>query len=242
MSLGLYERRHHRRRQFWVGFTKWLLAFLAVLAAGGYAAYIGRDVARLDVSRLEEEIRVIQEQKQALEAARDRLEAQVRTAVERAKEWEGQYRRDVPDGEMRAFLKLVEEKLADGLESQRLAFLIDAAAPPRDCVGEPESKRFIVRTLLETGANDSVTFGRNRVTVTAKGAPALNDAGQKEAWFDAAQPITATFTHISGVSDQAVGYLPLTHALIAEGQEFRFTLRPGPQGFLRVSGQTCAYP
>src|SRR3546814_13154121 len=105
-------------------------------------------------------------------------------------------------------MTLVQEKLKAGADEERLAFLVAAADKPRSCDGEPETKRFIVTTELQSGgANDAVSFGDRAITVTAVGAPARNAGGDLEAWFDPQQPVTVTFTQLGGktVSAEEIG-------------------------------------
>jgi cell division protein FtsB len=240
MSLGLHERRARRRRKFWLAVAKWTFALLMILAAGGYAYYAGENLARREVDRLEDEIQVLQDERTRLEEERALLEEQIRTAVTRAKEWESQYRRDVPTGEMQTFLGLVDKKMQSGLSAERLAFLIEQASEPTDCVDDPDTKRFLVRTPLQKGANDSVSF--DGITITASGESAVNDNGQVEAWFDIDKPLTLAFTQLGGEANTKSGLLPLHHALIVQDKEYRFTLTAGPRGFVLVTGQRCAYP
>src|SRR3546814_9270416 len=72
---------------------------------------------------------------------------------------------------------------------ERLAFLVAAADKPRSCDGEPDTKRFIVSTELQSGgANDAVSFGERAITVTAVGAAARNANGNLEARYDPQKP------------------------------------------------------
>src|SRR3546814_9216478 len=85
---------------------------------------------------------------------------------------------------------------------------------PRSCDGEPDTKRFIVSTELQSGgANDAVSFGERAITVTAVGAAARNANGNLEAWYDPQKPVTVTFTQLGGKTIQADGMLPLHHSV-----------------------------
>src|SRR3546814_7294423 len=133
-------------------------------------------------------------------------------------------------------MTLVQEKLKAGADEERLAFLVAAADKPRSCDGEPETKRFIVTTELQSGgANDAVSFGDRAITVTAVGAPARNASGDLEAWFDPQQPVTVTFTQLGGKTVSAEGTLPLHRSVVAGDSEYRFTALPGARGFLTVT-------
>ena len=243
MSLGLHEGRSRRRRQLWWSVAKWAIAIALVLSAGVYSYYAGGDLAAREVVRLEAEIETLNAEIAAFPEERAELQNQIRTAVTRAKEWESQYNRDVPTGEMRAFLKLVEEKIASGEASkERLAFLIKSAAEPDNCVAEPQTKRFIVRTKRQESANDAVSFDSNRLTVTAIGESAVNENGHAEGWFDPAKPLKVTITRIGGKSVETTGLLPVHHTMIAGDKEYRLTLQAGPRGFVKVTGAICAFP
>ena len=242
MSLGLHERRDRRRRKFWVSMVKWCFALILIAAAGSYSYFAGEKIARHEVTALETRVQNLEEERQALEVERATLEEKVSTAVVRAREWEMQYQKDIPTGEQRTFLELIQEKLDSGLSSKRLAFLISEASTPENCVADPQDKRFIVRTSDKIGANNSVTFDKSSLTVTAKGEAALSASGYKEGWFDVKKPLKVTFTRVGGEKSEASGFLPLHHAMITDGKEYRFTLRPGPRGFVVVTGQVCGYP
>src|SRR3546814_5073062 len=68
--------------------------------------------------------------------------------------WQARYQREVPTGFVREMMTLVQEKLKAGADEERLAFLVAAADKPRSCDGEPETKRFIVTTELQSGGAD----------------------------------------------------------------------------------------
>jgi hypothetical protein len=95
---------------------------------------------------------------------------------------------------------------------------------------------------LHRGANDSVSFADNAITVTAEGRSATTAEGAPEAWFDAGQPIKVRFVLIGGRSEEVSGVLPLHHALVAGDYEHRFTVLGGDRGFIRVAAERCKYP
>src|SRR3546814_12330831 len=96
-------------------------------------------------------------------------------------------------------MTLVQEKLKAGADEERLAFLVAAADKPRSCDGEPDTKRFIVSTELQSGgANDAVSFDERAITVTAVGASARNANGNPGAWYDPRKPGTVTFPPLGG--------------------------------------------
>ena len=241
MSLGLRESRTRRRRQMWWSITKWVLALALILAAGAYAYYAGSNLAQHEVQRQQTEIQGLEEQLEAMNQDKEKILLQTKAIARRAKEWEDQYRADIPDETVRQLLSAVRAKLDGGLNADRLGFLIDAAQEPHDCDEEPESKRFIVRIDNRSSGNDSVSFDK-AVVVTASGAPAEDENGNKQGWFDPDKPLQVTFRHLSGKTSEIAGPLPLHHAMIVESNEYRFSLVAGDRGFVNVTGQRCSYP
>jgi hypothetical protein len=153
------------------------------------------------------------------------------------------YEREVPTGFVREMMVLVRKKLEAGADEERLAFLVAAADKPRSCDEQPETKRFIVTTELQTGgANDAVSFGDRAITVTAVGQAARDGGGNLEAWYDPRKSISVTFTQLGGKTVTAEGALPLHYSVVAGDDEFRFTALPGARGFLTVTADRCDYP
>lgn len=242
MALGLREsraseRRARRRRVssflFWVG----------VIVGAGYFAYAtGVDLARRDVSALTAEVAELKQTVTDLQDRNVELEAGLQVQMQRRQEWRQRYEDDVPTGQRKAFLDLIQSRIDAGMDPERLNFLISTARAERECDEVPESKRFLAQSPLYQGANDSVAFADNRVTVTAIGESAQNEQGNPHAWYDPAQPVRAVFTLLGGESSQIEGKLPLHHSVVADGSEYRFTLTPGARGFINVAAERCAYP
>ncbi|HMB75897.1 MAG TPA: hypothetical protein VKN76_05830 [Kiloniellaceae bacterium] len=241
MSLGLRESRARRRRQIWWSVTKWLLALALILAAGVYAYYAGSNLAQREVERQQAEIDALEAQVEALNQEKQKILLQTKAIARRAKEWEEQYRVDIPNDSVRRLLTAVRAKLDGGLDANRLGFLIDAAEEPHDCEEDPDSKRFIVKIDNRSNGNDSVSFDR-AVVVTASGAAAEDEDGNRQGWYDPDKPLKVTFRHLSGETSEIEATLPIHHSMIVEDQEFRFALVPGDRGFVTVTGQRCSYP
>lgn len=244
MSLGLHEDRRQRRRRARLALAKSTVAVAIVAVAGLYAYESGSSLAGSEVADLKRQIA----ERDATIAGLQRRDAEQRSAIAaeraRAEEWRERYRRDVPDGDRRALLDLVDARLAAGISADRLRFVVGAADEARDCDAEPVVRRFIVRTPISApgGANDSVGFGNGAVTITAEGRSAADASGNPEAWFDAGAPITLRAALIDGSETKVTGVLPLHHAVVHGGREHRFAVTAGATGFVNVAGDTCAYP
>jgi hypothetical protein len=71
----------------------------------------------------------------------------------------------------------------------------------------------------------------------------VNEAGQKEAWFDTAQPVMLRFSEIGGKTSEAVGILPIQHGWIVGDSEFRFNIAAeDKRGFLTITSERCNFP
>lgn len=242
MSLGLHENRQRRRRRFWWGVTKWSLALAAIVAAGAYSYRIGAQLAARDVTKAEQRIAELSEEVSGLERQSAALATELAKSKESITAWQARYEKEVPTGFVRELMSMVQQKLSAGADEERLAFLISAAEKPRTCDDQPETKRFIVTTSLQKGANDAVSFADRSITVTGNGTAARDANGNIEAWFDPNQPISVSFTALGGKSVTAEGNLPLHHSVVVGSNEYRFTVLPGARGFLSVTADRCDYP
>jgi hypothetical protein len=192
--------------------------------------------------KAEERIVELQQEVEGLQQQSAGLATDLAKARETIAAWQVRYEREVPTGFVREMMALVQEKLKAGADQERLAFLVSAADKPRSCDKQPETKRFLVSTELQSGANDAVSFGDRAITVTAAGAAAHDANGNLEAWFDIGKPITLAFTQLGGKTVTAEGPLPLHYSVVSGDNEYRFTALPGARGFLTVTADRCDYP
>lgn len=242
MSLGLHESRTRRRRKARWAVLKWVLALGLIVGAGIYAYDTGSEIAKTQITDLQREIDALTQRITALESENARLRADQIVAQQRLEEAKARYAQDVPTGPLATLLGQLREKLDAGVDQDRLAFLIASAANPRTCDDQPVTKRFLVRTPLYQGANDSVSFAEGAIVVTAEGEAATDAQGRVEAWFDPAKPVTLHLTRIGGDTVNKTGMLPLHVSLVAGQSEYRFAAVEGPQGFVQISGDRCDYP
>lgn len=239
--MSLYDSERRYRRRVWGGLVRFVI-FVGVVVAAAMTAY------EFGAEDIEGQRRLHQEQLLEFEQARSAAEqeaANLRVEVEKARlaveEWERRYEADVPTGDRLELLGLVSERLAAGVDPERLAFLIKAAEDKRDCE-EVETKRFLVRTPLYDGANTSVTFANEAVAVTGSGESETTDAGLPQAWYDPEKPVSLVFTRIDGQTTEISGTLPLQQSVVHDGVEHHFLVRPGARGFAQVAAERCAYP
>ena len=223
--------------------TKWVLALILIVVAGVYSYWAGDQVAEHKVLQGQQEIATLQREVADLQQQNAGLATDLAQARESITAWQTRYEQEVPTGFVHEMMVLVKEKLAAGADKERLAFLVSAADKPRSCDEQPETKRFIVATELQSGgANDAVSFGDRAITVTAVGTAARDASGNLEAWYDPQKPLTVTFTQLGGKTVTAEGALPIHYSVVAGDDEFRFTALPGARGFLTVTADRCDYP
>lgn len=219
-----------------------LLAYVAMVGAmGSYAYRVGESASMSRVAKLEADLKRFQDANLGL---RDRMAGLAESsddALSELDELRRRYAADVPRGDAATLLQRIERQLQAGVEPDRLAFLIDAASRPDDCVEEPVTKRFAVSTPISDGPVSFVRFD-GRITVTGEGEAALNAEGLTEAWYDAAQPVHLAFERNDGEVTEVVGVLPMTHRMAVDGQEYRFVLVAGDTAFVEVSAQRCRLP
>ncbi len=242
MVIGLKEgQRMADRARRWTALKR--LGLLVAGAALALFAYeTGTTRTEYRVERLERRLATQDADLVRLETEKAALDSQRLAAAQRRAELQARYDRDVPTGETRALYALLEDRLQAGLSVERIAFLLKQSAPEPACDPEPVSKRLILPTLLYDGANTLVQFAGGRVTVTGRGEAALSARGLPEAWFDPARPVTLRFTAIGGETVEVAGKLPLDHAMVLGGDEYRFNARAGERSFVIVTALRCDFP
>jgi outer membrane murein-binding lipoprotein Lpp len=222
--------------------VKAILVLVLLLTAGLFAYETGQIAARMPMTKLEKQVAELNQTLAALQQKNAELAADAEAARQSEAQLQNRYQEEVPSGQSKELFEILRERMAAGVETKRLAFVIESTGNIRTCDKKPVTKRFLVQTPLYRGANDSVTFGGEAITVTAKGDNAATADGRAQAWFDPAKPVTVQFAEIGGRTTERSGKLPLQHSVVVGGSEYRFTIQIGPQGFVKVSGERCKFP
>ena len=241
MSLGLRETRQYAKRQKRGRFYRRGFLIVVLVGLGVLAYVVGAELAQQEVIGLRDANRELGEQATELEREVERLETEAEAARQRELEWRARYQREVPRGATLALARRIESHLDAGADPERIELYLDASVREARCDNQPRSKRFLVRTPLYSGANDSVSFADSALTATASGTAATDAAGNPEAWFDPAMDISFAVIAISGERSETAGPLPLHHSVIWAGAEYRFTVVNGAsRGFVTVTADRCA--
>ena len=246
MSLGLYESRLYDRRRKRLRVLKWLLVIGGLSAAGVFAYETGSTLAQVEVDQLQEQIGELTKTTETLRQRTAELELIAKSAKLAENEWRRRFQEvqsKTPKGDAKRLFDLIERQLGEGVAPNRLAFVIETTSRKPSCDGKPATKRFLVRTPLYQGANDTVSFADNGIVITSEGEPTVNAEGKPEAWFDPAKPITVKFVSLGGTTSVASGMLPLHHSVVIGENEYRFTLVASEsKGFINVTGDRCQFP
>ena len=183
----------------------------------------------------------LEDERKGLEDKITQLGSDVQSTNVRYQQLEAKYQQEVPQGEFKQLTDLVKKQLDGGIKAERLAFVIEAARPPKNCT-EPALKRFVVKTPVYSGPQGAVSFGNGVVTVAGEGAASIAPTGQPEAWYDPGKPVKITFTEIGGKQTVKESLLPIQHSLVVGNKEYRFTVAAGERSFMSVTSDSCDYP
>ena len=139
-------------------------------------------------------------------------------------------------------MTLVQQRIADGLEPERLNSLITLAQNSQNCDPAPETKRFIVNTPIFSSPGNSVSLGNGTITVTGNGKSVVNEQNKVEAWYDPNEEVEITFTQLGGQTEKMTGVLPLHKSVVFGANEYRFSILAGKQSFATISATRCDFP
>lgn len=237
-------RLERRQRERWRTALVRTLLYAGVLALVAYWAYsMGSERAELRNLSLVDRLASLQEENRRLH---DDTEAAIReraVAAERLAESQRRYRSDVPAEDEREILNVVRQRMADGVPRERFLHVLEAVQISPRCASDVLTRRFLLQTSLSVGTHASVSFANNAIVVTGTGMSAHDPAGNREAWFDAAEPVRIAFTAPGGAESVSEGLLPLHHAVVLGNKAHNFTMTAAQtQGFVSVTEQVCDYP
>ncbi len=238
------KRLDNRRRGRLRGGALRALIYVTVGGIVSYWAYgMGSDRAASRSEMLKDRITMLEAENTRLQALADDAET-TRTAVEQQlAETIRRYRDEAPQGVEQEIMQAVRLRIADGVPPDQISYVIGAASSGPRCGEEVVTRRFLLQTPLSRGAHASVSFAGNAITVTGAGASAIDAGGAREAWFDAAAPVSIVFTRPGGVQSESEGVLPLYHAVVIGPKSHNFTISAAEtRGFVNVTEQVCDYP
>lgn len=243
MPLGFREdRRRRRRRTQWLMF-KWFVALLIVAAAGVLAYDAGKRLAGSELTHQREQIDSLTARARELEALSAAQRAEIATSEAAAHNWQSLYERDVARGTTKELFEIIQQKLAAGVEAERLKTVLTATQNRRDCRREAERRKFLLAVREKDASKSSLKFARGEVAIVAFGAPATDEKGNLEAWFDVTQPVTARIIRAGKVVAEVTGTLPLEPAQIIGDREYTFSINANKaRGAVDIVADSCRFP
>jgi len=141
---------------------------------------------------------------------------------------------------MQDLVTLVREQLKQGMDAERLSFVIRSARPPTGCT-EPQSKRFVINTPTYTGPASFASVAEGKIKITGAGQSARNANNLPEAWYDPSKAVKISIVN-GNKRETKDGILPLRYSTILGNREYRFTIESGARSFAKVVYDSCAYP
>ncbi len=221
-----------------------LVALTMAAGAGLYGYDTGRVLAQREVSRLDDQARVLHRAVAELRQSNRRMTAALEVLELREVEWKQRFEADPAMGAEAELLDLIRRRRADGVDAERLKLVIGAIPVGRDCDPRSTTKRFAVATPTAAGdaAAAAARFAEVSVTVTAEGEPALDAEGNPEPWFESARPITVRIARAGAETAERSGLLPFSHSLVVDDSEYLFGLAAGERGLVEVTLRRCRFP
>ncbi len=240
MSFSAYNPYDRYRQRSAVRTTRYITFFFIFLFILGSGYWLGGMRYQQNIYILKEEKRILSEENSLAQSEMIELRAEAQTANVRLEQLKASYDELLSEGAMRDIVMLVRKQIDQGVDAQRLKSVILSARPPQNC-SDPESKRFIVSTPVYKGPSSAASIN-GVISIFGDGVSSKNSKGNKEAWFDAGQPVNITFKATGAKPQNKKGLLPLRHSMIIKDKEYRFTVTKGAKSFAKVTFDHCDYP
>lgn len=241
MSLSYYNPNERYRRRFAQSMTGFAVAFAFLWAAGLAGYYLGKERGAQERSLLIRQADAVTKERDALQSEATKLKAEMRTAAARLEDMRASYQNVAPEGPAGELVRMVSKLVEEGMDPERLAFLIRANRTPRNCA-DPVSHRFVVATPAYSGAASEAKIAGGAIIISGSGESAQNENGKPEAWYDPAKAVSLEFRVNDGRVEKKKGIMPISHFVVLEGKEYRFTVNEGARSFAKVTFDSCEYP
>jgi hypothetical protein len=249
MSLGQYDFDERERRLAWLRILKIVVYVVVVISVGLFSYQYAIERVKGRESKRDQDLQALTQQNAELQVVAQQYLQASRTAEGHARTVEERLGKELPSGDRAKLLKLVDERLAAGIQADRLALLIRNARAPTNCaVGETRHLVAATSARLRTSSR-AMGFANGALTLTAEGEPVRDRKGNAEGWYDPAQPVTVKIAPnakeptAAGVQEQTVsGVLPLNQTVIVGNHEYHFAFKVGTKSYIDVAVETCDFP
>ena len=137
MSIGSRRSRERRRRtgQLALRVAKWLFMLAIFVGLGFWSYQGGLDLARSEVTVLEQRLERLSADTRTTYARNTQLEGELRQAREDNVALQRRYDRDVPKGDAAQLFALAQARIAAGVPRERIEQIMRDAGPVRRCEG-----------------------------------------------------------------------------------------------------------
>ncbi len=202
--------------------------------------WLGKQYGAEHLMTLKDEVQTFEQERALLQDQVTELSATAQTANTRYEQLQQEVESIIPAGPMQDLVTLVREQLKQGMDAERLSFVIRSARPPSGCT-EAQTKRFVINTPAYSGPESLASVADGKIKVGGKGVSARSAKGLPEAWYDPSKRVEVFFMNGSK-RELKKGVLPLRYSTVVENREYRFTIEKGAKSFAKVIYDSCAYP
>ncbi|MBW6399908.1 hypothetical protein KPL78_18760 [Roseomonas sp. HJA6] len=231
MSIGSRRSRERRRRtgQLALRVAKWLFVLAIFVGLGFWSYQGGLDLARSEVTVLEERLERLSADTRTTYARNTQLEGELRQAREDNVALQRRYDRDVPKGDAAQLFALAQARIAAGVPRPRIEQIMRDAGPVRQCDGRPTSRRFAVAYGPRVPENAGIDLLDGLVRVVMS-APNQTD--------DLARAATVVVT-VFGQEPVTLTGLPQRVAVTLGNAELTLNVTSEIRGFGTAAISTC---
>lgn len=240
MSLSNYNphRRYKERAAQRFASAMGMLAIILIAMLVGF--WLGKQYGAGQLIKLKDEVVTIAQERDDLEEKITDATASAQTAQTRYKQLQEEVESIIPAGPMQDLVTLVREQLKQGMDPERLSFVIRSARPPTGCV-DPETKRIVVSTPAYKGPESVAVIADGLIKINGSGKSARNADRKPEAWYDPSKRVEILFRHNDKMETKR-GILPVKYSVVVADREYRFTIESGARSFAKITYDSCAYP
>jgi regulator of replication initiation timing len=241
MSFSSYDPSRRYRQRSLQRLTSFFSAFIIFGTVFFVGFWFGRQSSFQSLQSMQQQVKETRAQRDSLQDIVTELGAKAQTANMRLEQLREEYDETVPEGPVEDLIDLVRKQVEQGMDAERLAFVIRSARPPQNC-SEPETRRFVISTPAYTGPDSQVVIGENAITIKGTGMSAKNEKGDAEAWYDPTKKVALEFVAADGRIDKKEDVMPIHHSVVSGAREYRFTVEEGARSFAKVTFDSCDYP
>lgn len=240
MSFSSYDPHTRYRRRSIDRFVNFIVVLAFLFGSGAVGFWLGQQGSSQQVSSLQQRLEEAEMQKSETEAVLMELRTEAQTATLKYEQLQSDVEQQVPEA-MQGLVDLVRKQLEEGMDPDRLSFVIRSARPPRNC-SEPETRRFVISTPAYQGSESSVEITEAGIQVSGKGVSVNNKDGKPEAWYDPAKQVSISFKLNGAEEKLKTGVMPIRHSLVSGAREYRFSVEEAARSFAKVTFDSCDYP